>query len=357
MGENAILPTAAGAKSKVDLPQPGVLLAAALTTVPVISQIVIGALIIGVPLLFLILTGRPDQLVQFGEKLQVFLFPVGASVTLLVAIAVCWLFFGRNMRRKVAWRGVSIGQLICVLALTLPLAVLASEVTNCVDHLLRQFQVDWLSEFHEQNADMFLGFVSQPWWFVFVSACLLPGLGEEIYCRGLLSHGLIARCGVVGGTLLAAAMFGAMHIEPVQAIGAFTLGIALQFVFLATRSITAPIVLHTLHNSLAFLAMKFADTFTVPGLTPTADGGVSHTPLAVLVMAALTATVVMAIMFQNRTRWRLPDGTDWSPGYVTAEIPDASFGAIAARETPSRMLVMGALVAFGLLIAMISYCG
>lgn len=285
------------------------------------------------------------------EDLQIMLFPVGTFITLLVAISVCWLFFGPTMARKVAWRGVSMGQMICVLALTVPLAVLASEVTNCVGALMQQFEADWLRQFHETTAELFNHFVSQPWWFVFIGGCLLPGLGEEIYCRGLLSRGLVARYGVVRGTLLAAGLFGAMHLEPVQAIGAFSLGIGLQFVFLTTRSLAAPIVLHTLNNSFAFLTMRFADTIPIPGLTPVPDDSVTHTPITVLAMAAITVAVLVAIMFQNRTRWRLPDGGEWSPGYVTAEMPDATVGAVAVRETASPMLVFGAVVAVGLFVA------
>ena len=346
-------PVTAGESSpQVVLPQPNLLVAVVLTPVPVIAQLILGIVLVPVAMLvFAIVTAKPHEMGRFYEDLEIILFPVGTFITLLVAISVCWLFFGRTMARKVAWRGVSMGQMICVLALTVPLAVLASEVTNCVGALMQQFEADWLRQFHETTAELFNRFVSQPWWFVFIGGCLLPGLGEEIYCRGLLSRGLVARYGVFRWTLLAAGLFGAMHLEPVQAIGAFSLGIGLQFVFLTTRSLAAPIVLHTLNNSFAFLTMRFADTIPIPGLTPVPDDSVTHTPITVLAMAAITVAVLVAIMFQNRTRWRLPDGTEWSPGYVTAEIPDASVGAVAARETASPMLVFGAVVAVGLFVA------
>ena len=340
--------------SQVVLPQPNLLVAAALTTVPLIAQAVaVIVLMSAAVMVFVIVTARPHEVGRFLEDFEVILFPVGTFITLLVAISVCWLFFGRTMARKVAWRSASMGQLICVLALTVPLAVLASEVTNCVGALMQQFEADWLTAYHEKSAEMFQRFVSQPWWFVFVSGCLLPGLGEEVYCRGMLSRGLVARYGAVGGTLFAAGLFGAMHLEPVQATGAFTLGIALQFVFLTTRSLAAPIVLHTLNNSFAFLTMRFADSFPIPGLTPTPDGSVTHTSITVLAMAAIAVVVLMVIMFQNRTRWRLPDGTEWSPGYVTAEMPDAKVGAVAVREAASPMLVFGTVVALGLFVATI----
>lgn len=338
--------------SKHGLPQPGLFFAVGLTAVPFIVQlIVVVFLMSAAAVAFIVVTARPDEVRGFLEEIQVFLFPVGTFTTLLVAVAVSWLFFRGAMGRKIAWRGVSFGQLLCVLALTGPLAVLATEVTNCVGLLFQQFEAEWLQKFRENNGEAFSEFVALPGWLVFLGGCLLPGLGEEIYCRGLLSHGLVARYGVVGGTLLAAGLFGAMHMEPIQAIGAFALGIGLQFVFLTTRSLMAPIVLHTLNNSLAFLTMRFADPYPIPGLTPLPDGSLVHTPIMVLAAAILAAIMLMAIMVQNRTRWRLPDGTDWSPGYVTAEIPHAAARAAAVRDGANPLLILGAVVALGLFVA------
>lgn len=339
--------------ARVVLPQPGLMFATALTTVPLLTLMVVGIVLsLVVPLVYVIvMQPQVHEVVRFHEKFQIILFPVGTFITLLVAVSICWLFFGLATRRKVALRGISAGQLICVLTLTVPLAVLASEVANCVDDLVRQFEADWLRTFREMNGEMFSEFVALPAWLVFLGGCLFPGLGEELYCRGLLSRGLVARYGVVGGTLLAAGLFGAMHLDPVQATGAFALGVGLQFVFLTTRSLAAPIVLHTLNNSLAFLTMRFADSYPIPGLTPTPDGSAMHVPITILAAAVLSAAALMAIMFQNRTRWQLPDGSIWSPGYVTAEIPDRSLGAVAVRKAVKPMFIVAAVVAVGLLTA------
>ncbi|MDP6723371.1 MAG: hypothetical protein QGF59_32205, partial [Pirellulaceae bacterium] len=181
VADNSCKPVTAGESSPhVVLPQPNLLVAVALTPVPVIAQLILGiVLMFAAAVVFVVVTARPHEVGRFMEDLQIMLFPVGTFITLLVAISVCWLFFGPTMARKVAWRGVSMGQMICVLALTVPLAVLASEVTNCVGALMQQFEADWLRQFHETTAELFNHFVSQPWWFVFIGGCLLPGLGEE----------------------------------------------------------------------------------------------------------------------------------------------------------------------------------
>ena len=63
-----------------------------------------------------------------------------------------------------------------------------------------------------------------PWWLLLVAGCILPGFGEEIFFRGFLSRGLVGRHGVIGGTLIASLLFGLIHVDPVQASGAFLLG-------------------------------------------------------------------------------------------------------------------------------------
>ncbi len=346
------LPAGSPLAGRLALPQPGLLFAVALTTIPLFVQIVVGSVAVVVAAgVFVVATARPHELARFTDEFQVTLLPVLTFATLAVSVAICWLFFGRTIGRKLAWRRVSVGQLVSVLALTVPFAVLASEVTNCVTDVLQSYEIELLRTLNEKGGEVFLRFASRPAWLVFLGACLLPGLGEEVYCRGLLSRGLVARYGVIGGTILAAGLFGAMHIEPVQAIGAFALGIGLQYVFLTTKSLFAPIILHTLNNSLAFLTMRFAEAYPIRGLTPLPDGGVAHTPLPLLAAAVLAAAALMMIMFQNRTRWRLPDGSDWNPGYVTAETPEAALGAVAVRGTVHPLLVAGATVAWGLLAA------
>ncbi len=347
-------PVLAEAAAGPGLPQPGLILAVVLTSVPLIVQVVLGAVLsILILLAMVVVTARPHEINRYAANLQIYMLPAGTLITLLVALAVCRLFYGRSMGRKLGWRRLAGGQLACVLLLTVPLGILASEVTNCVGVLLENLEIPLLEAFRQTGSEVFGQFVLLPGWLVFVGGCLLPGLGEEIYCRGLLSRGLVARYGVIGGTLFAAGLFGAMHIEPVQATGAFALGLGLQFVYLSTKSLLAPIVMHTLNNSLAFVTMRYAEAFPIQGLTPLPDGQVAHTPPLLWGSALLSGGLLLAVMYQNRTTWRRADGSPWSPGYVTAETPAAELAAVPVRQSASPALIIAAGVAFGVLIAAI----
>jgi membrane protease YdiL (CAAX protease family) len=237
---------------------------------PLVVQLLVatGATLVAL-ILFTVIGRSADDINAFlNGDLQLYLLPLATITTVVVAIGVSLLMLGRRILQRVAWRGCAPRQWCLVLLLVVPVAVVASEFTNCVDAVLCQFNIKWLDELRTTGEQAFGEFVKMPFIVVFVAGCLLPGLGEELYCRGFLSRGLIARHGVIVGTLVASVLFGAMHLEPVQAMGATLLGVALQVVFLNTCSLKAAIALHTLNNALAFVLMRSAGRVSIPGVIP-----------------------------------------------------------------------------------------
>jgi uncharacterized protein len=84
-----------------------------------------------------------------------------------------------------------------------------------------------------------------------------PGVVEELWCRGFLGRGLCARFGLATGILLTSLFFAALHLDPSQLLVFILMGAYLHFVYLATRSIWMPILVHMLNNSFAVLAALF----------------------------------------------------------------------------------------------------
>jgi hypothetical protein len=84
-----------------------------------------------------------------------------------------------------------------------------------------------------------------------------PGVVEELWCRGFLGRGLCARYGLLLGILTTSFLFAVLHLDPSQLLVFTVMGAYLHFVYLATRSIWIPILLHLLNNSLAILAALF----------------------------------------------------------------------------------------------------
>lgn len=282
----------------------------------------------------------PEEASQVAPQLAAAAVVYSTLTTLCTAVAVGGGLFRRDFLRRMALRGLAPGHLILSILVVLPMAILASEVTNWASEVLPQLTTEIFEDFGKQS-----------WWLVFLGACLFPGIGEEILFRGFLGRGLLARHGVLAGVTLTSLLFGLIHIDPVQGCGAMFLGFGLHGVFLATRSLTASILVHTLNNALAFAVMKYADQLPEAGLTAGADGAVTHIPSYLLLAAALAAGGCCWMFWQTRARWQLPDGSEWTPGYQSAEMPPAEFSATLYLGRPSVFAIATLVVTYSALVA------
>jgi membrane protease YdiL (CAAX protease family) len=89
------------------------------------------------------------------------------------------------------------------------------------------------------------------WIWMLLGLALAPGIGEEIFFRGLVQRGLGPWLGRAGALLATSAAFGAIHRDPVHSAGAFFLGLYLGLVADRTGGTRAAIGCHVLNNMAA----------------------------------------------------------------------------------------------------------
>jgi membrane protease YdiL (CAAX protease family) len=82
-----------------------------------------------------------------------------------------------------------------------------------------------------------------------VTLALIPALCEELVFRGVLARGLATRLHPAAAAAIAAALFAAYHMSPLQAVPALLFGLALGALALRARSILPAIVAHALNNT------------------------------------------------------------------------------------------------------------
>ncbi|MBC8351656.1 MAG: CPBP family intramembrane metalloprotease [Planctomycetes bacterium] len=312
-------------------------------------QIVVGIVVAAAAMAVAVAQGQSTakQIELALADVSVVMIPIGTLFSALTAITITSIFYRRAFRIRLALRGMAWPHWVGSLLAVLPLAVIASEVTNCAGEVLPSF-----------NAEVLGQFAASPWPMVFVAACLLPAIGEEIFCRGFLGRGLVAHHGAFAGALLASLLFGIMHIDPVQSVGAFVLGLALHFIYLTTRSLFAPMLVHMLNNAFAFWVMRNYRWCPLPGLSPLPDRTEVHTPLSVMIAAVAASAGLLGLLYQTRARWIMTssdsqDGAEvaWSPGYVTAEQPPSGIGCHAATAPMRLWLAAFAVLSYGALLA------
>ncbi len=287
-----------------------------------------------------------SQMEQAMASISVIMIPIGTLASVITSIVIAFGFYRREFGRKLALCGMAWHHWIVVTLLVLPLAVIASEITNCAGEVLPQF-----------NAEVLSDFAAAPWPVVFISACLFPAIGEEIFCRGFLGRGLVAHHGAIAGVIFASLLFGIMHIDPVQSVGAAVLGLGLHYIYLTTRSLLAPMLVHMLNNTFAFWVMRNYEWCPLPGLSPLPSGEQVHTPVTVLIAAVAATAALLTLLYQSRTSWLVnsansqsPQQEAWSPGYITAESPPNGIDSQRTTRWPNLGLAAIVVVTYSLLI-------
>jgi hypothetical protein len=149
-----------------------------------------------------------------------------------------------------------------------------------------------------------------------------PGIGEELWCRGFLGRGLVGTHGVLLGVLASSFFFGLIHLDPCQGTMAMLMGLWLHFVYLTTRSLWLPMLLHFLNNSFAVVAPR------IPQLE-TFDAKPSDIPLFVYLAGALLLAAVAYGLYRSRARLEA-EGAEpilsWRPAYPGVEYPPSDSG-------------------------------
>lgn len=323
------------AKTTVALPQPNLLVVLLLVILLIVMQF--GFVIAGAMVLMAVRGGPVDQ-----AELSIQLVPVATFSTVATGLLVALVMFREHIARKLALRGCSPLQWFLLLLLLVPQSIVAGEIANWAMELLRYLDQPWLDRLNDIG--WIAQFSQQPWPVVFVAACLFPGVGEEIFFRGVLSRGLVARHGVVAGALIASVLFGVVHMAPAQVAGTIMIGLMLQMVFMTTRSLTATMALHTANNTLAFAMVQHGELLPISGYTVEVPGEVSHVPATILLAALVMTALVLALFYQTRTRWITADGGEWRPGFFATEMPPADLQARPVCNAPHPLLLAGALL-------------
>jgi hypothetical protein len=168
-----------------------------------------------------------------------------------------------------------------------------------------------------------------------------PGIGEELWCRGFLGRGLVGRYGWLLGVVFTSFYFGFIHIDPAQGLYAMLVGLCLHFVYLTTRSLWVPMLLHTLNNSLSVVVTR------IPQLKEFDSAPGTAFPVAVFVSAAVLLVAVGWALYQSRARLVAAAGeAAWRSLYPGVEYPPPDSDTRVAHPRPSWAAALAAGGAF-----------
>jgi membrane protease YdiL (CAAX protease family) len=279
-------------------------------------------------------------------------FAVGMAVlfffTEILVVGVSWLVtrivVGRDWTRQLALRRPGIAHLVLTLASCLPLVLLSNGFYLFLKNVVHMKGFSDLG--FGGMEEMIKTFSTWPVAFGVLVIGLGPGIGEELWCRGFLGRGLVGHYGWLG-IVATSFFFGLIHIDPPQATYAMAAGLWLHFVYLTTRSLWMPMLLHALNNSLSVLA-------THVEVLKTVDENVGDLPLHVFAAAAVLLAAVGYALYQSRARLAsvIGDGPPpWRPPYPGVEYPPPGSGTRVVHPLPSAAAVLAVLAALAAFVA------
>jgi membrane protease YdiL (CAAX protease family) len=280
-----------------------------------------------------------------------FMLPIATMSVVFAALVITRAKLGKQWLRVVCLRRIGWTHSVCTLLLVPVAMVLAARVAWGVTLIYEAMGVSESALAFSQAFGDFEGLLSlMPFpaaaLYVIVFVGLFPAIGEEVFFRGFLGRGLIARYGVASGIVLTSVLFGAMHFHPIQGVATITSGIVFHLVFLWSRSLGASILMHAVNNSilgmLGLIELPFS--MVLPSLQDLGSGPLTLAALASLLTLGL-------LLYRVRVRWILPDNTVWAPGYVASEMPPSELGARAESGHAGTWTLISAAIAYAVFIA------
>lgn len=193
------------------------------------------------------------------------------NVTSFGAVVIVGTAWSRVSARQLFYlRGFSPVLLLPLLVMMLGLIVVLSELDNVLQRFLPI--PDW---FLEMLAELGLG---EGFAFsTFIVLVILAPLTEEPVFRGILLHGFSRNYGTWWAVLGTAFLFGAIHMNPWQFMGAFILGIVFAWWTLETKSILPALIGHAVNNGMVVVTVDLLNV-RIQGFNAWEEGVHAHQP-------------------------------------------------------------------------------
>ena len=97
-----------------------------------------------------------------------------------------------------------------------------------------------------------------PLWVSILLAVIMAPLFEEWLLRGMILRGLLEKMKPGWAIVISAALFGAIHMNPWQALNAFIIGVIMGYVYYKTGSLILTMIIHFVNNGTAVILSQFS---------------------------------------------------------------------------------------------------
>lgn len=103
--------------------------------------------------------------------------------------------------------------------------------------------------------------ISNSPWLIFLAGIVIAPLVEEIFFRGFLFTGLREKYGWIPAALISAALFAAVHLQPLTMPPIFLMGLIFAYLYQRTESIWPAVIMHFSINTVGLIAAYVISRF------------------------------------------------------------------------------------------------
>lgn len=133
----------------------------------------------------------------------------------------------------------------------------------------------------------------------FITICILAPIIEEILFRGVILRGLLQKgISPIKAIALSSFLFGIVHLNPWQFLGAGFLGAIFGFIYYRTKSLWLPVFLHALNNSVSFFLLLKYESIEV-----NVSNLDNFTAIAIFFVIGLVCAWTLYKLTENRHKW------------------------------------------------------
>lgn len=211
--------------------------------------------LLGFTLLALIVTGIILALVSASETL------IDISLQLIIYVIVPALFFRYHFKKQ----QMSVKDVVFVKDVKRLVPSLFGLVALSIAFSLSVFwfQLFALMPIAPWLVDFFLEPIplpENPWYLAFtiISIAIIGPIAEEFIFRGVLLKRMMAKTSMWTGIIISSVLFGILHAD---IIGAAIFGVVASLLYIKTKNLLVPILLHIFNNSIAVIWMFVAPTW------------------------------------------------------------------------------------------------
>ncbi len=195
----------------------------------------------------------------FATSSMYFLLAIMPITILFISIAVC-LISQIDIKKSIKFNGFSIKKFIVLTLLFIAIYFISSTIIN----VIANFFPSTIEQYSQVSELLNVNNI----WLGLLLIAVLPAIAEEFFFRGIVLNSFKKKYGIAVGIIASALIFGIYHMNWIQGINAFIVGIALGYIYVKSGSILTTMILHFINNAYGVLCEFYPSlNFNPSGVT------------------------------------------------------------------------------------------